>query len=479
MPRSERTPSEVIDFAKENNIQMVDLKLVDVPGTTQHVTLPVAEMTESLFADGTGFDGSSIRGFQTIDESDMLLVPDPNTAAIDPILDVPTLSLICNVRDPITGGNYSRDPRQIAQKAEAYLKSSGIGDVSYWGPELEFFIFDTARFDQNAQSGYYFVDSDEAIWNSGNEFTLTGEVNQGYHPRHKEGYFPAPPVDTLTDIRSEAVLKMAGFGIDVEKHHHEVATAGQGEIDFHFDSLTNAADNVMIYKYILKNVAREYGKTATFMPKPLFGDNGTGMHTHQSIWKGDTNLFHGDGYADTSEMMMNYIGGLLKHSPALLAFVAPTTNSYRRLVPGFEAPVNLVYSARNRSACARIPMYFSTPASKRVEYRPPDPSCNPYLAFSAMLMAGIDGIVNKIDPGDPLDVDLYALTPEQAAKVEQVPGSLSEVLDALETDNEFLLKGDVFTEEFIGGWLDYKRTREVDELRLRPHPYEFLMYYDA
>ena len=479
MPRSERTPSEVIDFAKENNIQMVDLKLVDVPGTTQHVTLPVAEMTESLFADGTGFDGSSIRGFQTIDESDMLLVPDPNTAAIDPILDVPTLSLICNVRDPITGGNYSRDPRQIAQKAEAYLKSSGIGDVSYWGPELEFFIFDTARFDQNAQSGYYFVDSDEAIWNSGNEFTLTGEVNQGYHPRHKEGYFPAPPVDTQTDIRSEAVLKMAGFGIDVEKHHHEVATAGQGEIDFHFDSLTNTADNVMIYKYILKNVAREYGKTVTFMPKPLFGDNGTGMHTHQSIWKGDTNLFHGDGYADTSEMMMHYIGGLLKHSPALLAFVAPTTNSYRRLVPGFEAPVNLVYSARNRSACARIPMYFSTPASKRVEYRPPDPSCNPYLAFSAMLMAGIDGIVNKIDPGDPLDVDLYALTPEQAAKVEQVPGSLSEVLDALETDNEFLLRGDVFTEEFIGGWLDYKRTREVDELRLRPHPYEFLMYYDA
>ena len=477
--RQSRTPAEVIAFAQENNIKMVDLKLVDVPGTTQHVTLPVEEMTLELFAEGTGFDGSSIRGFQAIDESDMLLVPDPDTAAVDPVLDVPTLSLICDVRDPLTGGNYSRDPRWIARKAEAYLKSSGTADVSYWGPELEFFIFDSVRFNQNSQSGYYFVDSDEGIWNSGNELTLTGEPNTGYQPRHKEGYFPSPPTDTYTDIRSEAVLKMANFGIEVEKHHHEVATAGQGEIDFKYDSLTNTADNVMVYKYVLKNVAREYGKAATFMPKPLLGDNGTGMHTHQSLWRGGTNLFHGDGYASTSEMMRHYVGGLLRHSPAILAFAAPTTNSYKRLVPGFEAPVNLAFSARNRSACARVPMYFSTPEARRVEYRPPDGSCNPYLAFSAMLMAGIDGIINQTDPGDPLDVNLYELSAEEAAKVEQVPGSLEEALDALEADHEFLLRGDVFTSDLIEMWLDYKRTKEIDELRMRPHPYEFMLYFDA
>ena len=479
MAENGRTPSEVIEFAAQNNIQMVDLKLVYVLGTMQHVTLPVDQMTLELFEEGTGFDGSSIKGFQSIDESDMLLVPDPATAAIDPVMDVPTLSLICDVRDPTTGADYPRDPRWIARKAEKFLVSEGIADVSYWGPELEFFIFDTARFDQNAQSGYYFVDSDEGIWNSGNELTLSGELNHGYQTRHKEGYFPSPPVDTQTDLRSEAVLKMANFGIQVEKHHHEVATAGQGEIDFVYDSLTTTADNVMIYKYILKNVAREYGKTATFMPKPLFGDNGTGMHTHQSLWKDGANIFHGDGYAETSEMMMHYIGGLLAHAPALLALVAPTTNSYRRLVPGFEAPVNLVYSARNRSACARIPVYFTTPDSRRIEFRPPDGSCNPYLAFSAMLMAGIDGIINKTDPGDPLEVDLYDLSPEQAAKVRQVPGSLSETLDALEADHDFLLRGDVFTQDLIEFWLDYKRTREVDELRLRPHPYEFMLYYDA
>ena len=398
MARIERTAAEVIEFAAENNIQMVDLKFTDVPGTLQHVTIPVEEMNTDLFEFGTGFDGSSIRGFQTIDESDMLLVPDPNSAAVDPVLDIPTLSLICTVRDPITSNNYSRDPRWIAQKAEAYLASSGTADVSYWGPELEFYMFDTARFDQNAYSGFYAVDSDEGIWNSGEEFTLSGELNQGYRPRHKEGYFPAAPVDTFTDIRSEAVLKMKNFGIDFEKHHHEVGTAGQGEIAFRFDSLVTTADNVAVYKYVVKNVAKDYGKVCTFMPKPIFGDNGTGMHTHQSLWKGGTNLFHGDGYANMSETMRHYIGGLLAHSPALLAFCAPTTNSYRRLVPGFEAPVNLVYSARNRSACARIPMYFPNPAAKRVEYRPPDPSCNPYLAFSAMLMAGIDGVVNKIDP---------------------------------------------------------------------------------
>ena len=479
MTTAKLTPTDVIQLAHDNSVQMVDLKFADVPGTLQHLSLPVSELNLDLFENGTGFDGSSIRGFQAIHESDMLLVPDPGTAAIDPVFEITTLSLICNIRDPIAGGNYSRDPRWIAQKAEAYLASSGIGDVSYWGPELEFFIFDSASFNQDARSGYYFVDSDEGVWNSGADTTLGGELNLAYRPRHKEGYFPAPPTDTLTDLRSEAVLKMQGFGIHVEKHHHEVATAGQGEIAMRYDTLTRMADNVMVYKYILKNVAREHGKVATFMPKPLFGDNGTGMHTHQSIWRNGDNVFYGEGYANMSEVMKHYIGGLLAHSPALLAFCAPTTNSYRRLVPGFEAPVNLVYSARNRSACARIPVYFDTPESKRVEYRPPDPSCNPYLAFAAMLMAGIDGIVNKIDPGDPLEVDLYDLAPEQAAQVNQVPGSLDEVLDALEGDHRFLLNGDVFTEDLIENWLDFKRTKEVDEVRLRPHPYEFYLYFDA
>ena len=479
MAKTVRTSTEVIEYARENNIQMVDLKMVDVPGTMQHLTIPVGELTEELFAEGTGFDGSSIRGFQTIDESDMLLVPDPETAAIDPILDIPTLSLICDVRDPITSGPYSKDPRNVAKKAEAHLKASGVGDVSYWGPELEFFIFDSARFDQTAHSGYYFLDSDEGVWNTGAEVTLSGELNQGHHPRHKEGYFPAPPTDTLTDIRSEMVLKMADFGIEVEKHHHEVATGGQGEIDFKYGGLIDTADSVMVYKYIVKNVAREYGKTATFMPKPLYGDNGTGMHTHQSIWNGDTNLFAGDGYAGMSDMMKHYIGGLLAHSPALLAFVAPTTNSYRRLVPGFEAPVNLVYSARNRSACARIPMYFDTPGAKRVEYRCPDPSCNPYLAFAAMLMAGLDGIAKKTDPGDPMDTDIYALTAEEAANIKQVPGKLDDALDALEADQDFLLQGGVFTQDLIETWLDYKRSNELDQIKLCPHPIEFLLYYDV
>ena len=479
MAKTNRTPADVIQMARENNVEMVDLKFTDLPGTLQHVSLPIGELNLELFEEGTGFDGSSIRGFQTIDESDMLLVPDPNTAAIDPVFDIATISLICDIRDPIEGSSYSRDPRWIARKAEQHLISSGTGDTSYWGPELEFFIFDSARFDQTANSGYYYVDSDEGIWNSGVEVSLEGELNKAYRPRHKEGYFPASPTDTQTDIRSEAVLKMQGFGIEVEKHHHEVATAGQGEIDIRYDSLVSTADSVAIYKYLLKNVAKEYGKVATFMPKPLFGDNGTGMHTHQSIWKDGVNLFYGDGYASMSEMMKYYIGGLLTHSPALLAFCAPTTNSYKRLVPGFEAPVNLAYSARNRSACCRIPMYFSTPASKRVEYRCPDPSCNAYLAFAAMLMAGLDGINRKLDPGDPLDADLYDLDPEQAAKVKQVPGSLDSVLDALEADHDFLLEGGVFTPDLIETWLDYKRTREVDGVRIRPHPYEFFLYFDA
>ncbi len=474
------SPADVIKLIQDEGVEIIDLKFTDLPGTLQHVGIPPNEVTEDLFESGTGFDGSSIRGFQTIDESDMLLVPDPNTAVVDPVYNIKTLSLICNIRDPLTGSDYSRDPRYIAQKAESYLRSSGIGDTSYWGPEAEFFIFDSAVFNQDAHSAYYNVDSDEGTWNSGNRYQLDGKtLSKGYRPRHKGGYFPAPPVDTLGDIRSEMVIEMQKFGMTVEKQHHEVATAGQGEIDIVYDTLTKTADNIMIYKYLVKNVAARHGKTATFMPKPLFGDNGTGMHTHQSIWKDGTNIFYGDGYAHMSDTMKYYIGGLLKHAPALLAFAAPTTNSYRRLVPGFEAPVNLAYSARNRSACCRIPVYFDTPPAKRVEFRCPDPTANPYFAFSAMLMAGIDGIRNQIDPGDPLDVDLYDLSPEEAANVQQVPGSLEEVLDALESDHDFMLAGDVFTSDLIETWLDYKRTNEVDEMRLRPHPYEFFLYYDA
>jgi glutamine synthetase len=475
----EKTAADVIRMINDNGVEIIDLKFTDVPGTLQHVAIPPSEVNEALFEKGTGFDGSSIRGFQAIHESDMLLVPDPSTANLDPVFDIKTLSLICNIRDPMTGKSYNRDPRYIAQKAETYLKSTGIGDTSYWGPELEFFIFDSARFDQNAHSAYYFVDSDEGIWNSGSERRLDGDLGKGYRPRHKEGYFPAPPVDTLSDLRSEAVIEMQKFGIKIEKHHHEVATAGQGEIDMVYDTLTKMADNVMIYKYLLKNVAAKHGKVTTFMPKPLFDDNGTGMHTHQSIWKDGNSTFYGEGYAHMSDSMKFYIGGLLRHAPALLAFCAPTTNSYRRLVPGFEAPVNLVYSARNRSACCRIPTYFDTPESKRIEFRCPDPSANPYLAFAAMLMAGIDGIRNQIDPGDPLDVDLYDLSAEDAAKVLQVPGSLDEVLDALEEDHDFLVAGNVFTSDLIDTWLDYKRTKEIDAIRLRPHPYEFFLYFDT
>ena len=477
MMTTERTPADAIKLAKDSNVQIVDLKFTDLPGTLQHFSIPVGQLEEGLFQEGIGFDGSSIRGFQEIHESDMMLVLDPASAFVDPVLNIPTLSFICDVRDPVEGGPYTRDPRYVAKKAEAHVKGSGIADVSYWGPELEHFIFDDVRFDQNEHSGYYFVDSEEGIWNSGQD---NGLPNLGHRPRYKQGYFPVPPVDTLQDLRSDAVLKMIECGIEIEVHHHEVATAGQGEIDMAYRSLTRMADQVMLHKYVVKNVARSYGKTATFMPKPLFGDNGTGMHTHQSLWKNDANLFFDpEGYALMSEMGLHYIGGLLKHAAALLAFCAPTTNSYRRLVPGFEAPVNLAYSKRNRSACARIPVYFTTPASKRVEFRSPDPSCNPYLAFSAMLMAGLDGVVNKIDPGDPLEADLYELSPEQAAKVQQVPGSLEEVLDALEEDHDFLLKGDVFTTDVIETWLDFKRTNEVDQVKLRPHPYEFYLYYDA
>lgn len=468
------TSREVLEFAKKHKVQVVDLKFVDLLGTWQHFTIPVEELNEGTFKDGSGFDGSSIRGWKAIHNSDMLAVPDPVTACMDPFTAVPTLSLVCNVVDPITRENYDRDPRNIALKAEKYLKSTKIGDISYWGPEAEFFIFDQARYDQNSHSSYYFIDSDEGIWNAGKEGT-----NLGNKPRHKEGYFPVPPMDTQQDIRSEMILEMQKAGIPIEKHHHEVATAGQAEIDLRFDSLVTMADKMMMYKYVVKNVARRYGKTVTFMPKPLFGDNGSGMHTHQSIWKEGKPLFAGKEYAGVSQMCLHYIGGVLKHAPALAAITNPTTNSYKRLTPGFEAPVLLAYSSRNRSAGIRIPMYSPSPKAKRIEVRFPDPACNPYLAFAAMLMAGLDGIENKIDPGEPMDKDLYDLEPREAARIPTMPGSLDDAVKNLERDHQFLLKGGVFSEDLVETWIAYKRGREVDQLRLRPHPYEFFMYYDV
>ena len=475
------TPAETVEFCRSRGIGIIDLKITDLPGRLQHLSLPLSELTEENISEGYGFDGSSIRGFKDIEESDMLLIPDTTTAVVDPFMQIPTLTMLCNVLDPVTREMFSRDPRYVAQKAEAYLKSSGLADLSYWGPEAEFFIFDSARFDQNEHSAYYFIDSDEGIWNSGAETSLDGGRNLAYRPRYKEGYFPAAPYDTFQDIRSECVQRMEHFGIVVEKHHHEVATAGQAEIDIRYDTLTTTADNVVIQKYVVKNVARAHGKVATFMPKPIFGDNGSGMHTHQSLWREGTNLFYDAdaSYGLISATCRHYIGGLLKHAPALLAFLAPTTNSYRRLVPGFEAPVNLVYSTRNRSACIRIPTYSSAPAARRIEFRIPDPSCNPYLAFSAMLMAGLDGVIGEMEPPDPVDVNLYDMSPAEATKVQQVPGSLEEVLNALENDYEFLLRGGVFTEDLIEKWLDYKRTNEMDPMRLRPHPYEFHLYFDA
>jgi len=470
------TPKEVLSFAREQGLKIVDFKFVDLPGTWQHFSSPIEELSESLFSEGIGFDGSSVRGFQSIYESDMLLMPDPTTAVVDPVTRVSTLTLTCNVVDPITRQPYSRDARYVAQKAEAYLKKTGIADVSYWGPEAEFFIFDSVRFEQTQNYGFYFVDSDEGIWNSGRN---GDKPNLAHRPRWKQGYFPVAPADTLQDIRSEIVLKLAEAGVPVEVHHHEVATAGQCEIDMRFSSLVDMADHLMMYKYIVKNVALANGKTATFMPKPLWGDNGSGMHVHQSLWKEGGNLFYNkDGYALLSDTAKYYIGGLLKHAPALLALVAPTLNSYHRLVPGFEAPVNLAYSRRNRSAAVRIPMYSDSSKSKRVEFRCPDPSCNPYLAFSAMLLAGLDGIRNKIDPGTPADFDIFEER-EKTTKIKQVPGSLSEALDALEADHGFLLAGDVFTPDVLETWIAYKRANEVDPIRLRPHPYEFYLYYDA
>jgi len=474
------TPAEAIKFCQDNGIGIIDLKFTDLPGTLQHLSIPLSELTEKNLADGYGFDGSSIRGFKAIQESDMLLMPDTNTAVVDPFCNIPTLTMLCNIMEPETREWFSRDPRHIAQKAEAYLKETGIADISNWGPELEHFVFDSARFDQTANSGYYFIDSDEGVWNSGAERSLSGGHNLANRPRFKEGYFPASPTDSLQDLRSEMVQKLEHFGVVVEKHHHEVATAGQAEIDMLYDTLTNMADKVIIQKYVVKNVAKAHGKVATFMPKPLFGDNGSGMHVHQSLWKDGVPLFYdANGYALISATCRHYIGGLLLHAPALLAFIAPTTNSYRRLVPGFEAPVNLVYSSRNRSACIRIPTYFSSPAARRLEFRLPDPSCNPYLGFSAMLLAGLDGIINETEPPDPVDVNLYDLSPEESAKIKQVPGSLEEALDSLERDYEFLLRGGVFTEDLIETWLDYKKTNELDAMRQRPHPHEFFMYFDT
>ena len=482
-----QTAKDVLKYAKENKVEAVDLKFLDFLGIWQHFTIPTSELNEDLFEEGNGFDGSSIRGWQPINASDMLVVPDPTTAAVDPFIALPTLSLICNIVDPITKEAYSRDPRNIARKADAYLKSTGIGDVAYFGPEPEFFVFDEVRYEQNQHTGFYVIDSAEGQWNTGRKTDTVNDrsgkvvesLNLGYKPRYKEGYFPVAPTDTQQDIRAEMVREMEKVGIRVEKHHHEVATAGQAEIDMRFLPLVQMGDALMWYKYIVKNVARRYHKTATFMPKPVFLDNGSGMHVHQSIWKGEKPLFAGDRYGGMSELGMHYIGGILKHAPALAAFTCPTTNSYHRLVPGFEAPINLAYSSRNRSAAVRIPMYSPSPKAKRIEVRFPDPSCNGYMAFAAMLMAGLDGIERRLDPGQPLDKDINALTPEELKDVPKMPGGLDEALDNLKKDHDFLLKGDVFTEDVIETWIDYKQANEIDAIRLRPHPYEFALYYDA
>jgi glutamine synthetase len=470
------SPSDVLQMVADGGFDFVDLRFCDLPGQVQHFTIPAGQLGEEGFDEGFGFDGSSIRGFQEIQESDMILVPDPNTAFADPFTVHPTLVLYCFVKDPITGLPYDKDPRYVAQKAETYLRGTGIADTSYWGPEAEFYIFDSARFDQSQNAAFFEVDSIEGAWNSG---TDEPGGNLAYKPRYKEGYFPVPPTDHFQDLRSEMTKTLLDAGIDVEVHHHEVGTAGQAEIDIRYDTLLRTADNVTVFKYIVKNVAWQHGKTVTFMPKPIFQDNGSGMHTHQSLWLDGTPLFFDEaGIAGLSDMARWYIGGLLRHAPALLAFAAPTTNSYRRLVPGYEAPVNLVYSQRNRSAAVRIPVYSRKPAARRLEFRCPDPSANPYLAFAAMLLAGLDGIANRMDPGAPVDKDLYDLPPEELAQVPSVPGSLEEALDALEADHEFLLAGGVFTEELIADWIAYKRGKEVDEMRLRPHPYEFKLYYD-
>jgi len=468
------TPEQVLTMAKEKGALMLDLKFMDYPGMWQHFTLPIGELEESSFEDGYGFDGSSIRGWQPIHASDMLVIPDPTTAMMDPFMAAPTLSMICNIVDPVTKEAYSRDPRYIAQKAENYMKSTGLADTAYFGPEAEFFILDDIRFNTTEHSSYYYLDSVEGRWNSGRE----ENPNLGYKPRYKEGYFPVPPTDSMVDLRTEMALQLMACGIEVEAQHHEVATAGQAEIDMRYSPLVKMGDSLMLFKYIIKNVARKHGRTVTFMPKPVFNDNGSGMHVHQSLWKNGEPLFAGNEYAGLSQMALYYMGGILAHAKAICAFTNPTTNSYKRLVPGFEAPVNMAYSSRNRSAALRIPLYSASPKAKRVEVRFPDPSCNGYMAFAAMLMAGLDGVLNKIDPGEPLDKDIYALSPEELEDVPTAPGSLAEALAALEDDYEFLMKGDVFTQDAIDMWIEYKTEHEVNALRLRPHPYEFSLYFD-
>jgi glutamine synthetase len=469
-----RTAREALELGVREGAQLVDCRFIDWPGQWQHVTFPLHEFDESTFEEGLGFDGSSIRGWQSIESSDMLIVPDPSTALIDPFFEHPTLTLVCDIVDPITREPYSRDPRHIAKKAVNYLKLTGIADTAYFGPEAEFFILDDVRFRTQENEGYYRIDSIEGRWNTGRD----ERPNLGYKSRYKEGYFPVPPTDSLQDLRSRMVLEMEKLGLVIECQHHEVGTAGQGEIDMRFGPLVEMADSLMLYKYVVKNVAAQAGRTVTFMPKPVFNENGSGMHTHQSLWKANSPLFAGSEYAGVSGMCLHYIGGILRHARALAAFTNPTTNSYKRLVPGFEAPVNLAYSSRNRSAACRIPMYSPSPKTKRIEIRFPDPSCNPYLAFSAMLMAGLDGIENKIEPGQPLDKDIYAMTPEELSDVEVLPATLEEALDCLEQDHEFLLKGDVFTEDALQTWLAYKREAECREVALRPHPHEFELYYD-
>jgi len=469
------TPKEALKFAEAKGCKLVDVKFCDFLGQWQHFTVPMHEIDESIFEEGLGFDGSSIRGWKAIDASDMLVIPDPSTAIVDPFCEHPTLSIVGDIQDPITREGYDRDPRSIARRAEGYMKSTGVADTAHFGPELEFFIFDEVRYHTAAGESYYFVDSAEAQWNTGSD----EGPNLGNKIRHKGGYLPVPPADQLQDIRSEMTLLLEECGITIERQHHEVATAGQGEIDMRFCPLLRMADQVMLYKYILKNVAWRHGKTVTFMPKPLFGDNGTGQHTHQSLWKDGKPLFYGDGYANLSDTALHYIGGVLKHGPALAALTNPSTNSYKRLVPGYEAPVSLAYSSRNRSASLRIPTYSPSPKAKRVEVRFPDPSSNPYLAFAAMLMAGLDGIENKIDPGEPMDKNLYDLPPEELAEIPMMPGSLHAALENLEADHAFLTKGDVFTEDTIAEWIEYKRINEADPVAMRPHPYEYFLYYDC
>lgn len=468
-------PDNTLAWAREAGIRQVDVKFIDLVGGWQHFSVPLHKFTDDTLVEGIGFDGSSIRGFQKIQESDMVLLPDLNSAFVDPFCATPTLSVTCTVHEPVTLRPYTRDPRRVALKAEAYLRSSGIATTSFWGPEVEFYVFNSLTFDQTSHSGYYYIDSDEGIWNSGKN----GSPNLAYRPRAKEGYFPVPPTDKLQDLRSEMVENLLAAGVDVEAHHHEVGTAGQCEIDMRFGPLTRMGDSVMTYKYIIKNTAARHGYVATFMPKPLFQDNGSGMHVHQSLFDDERPLFFdSDGYALLSDTARHYVGGLLAHAPALLGLAAPTTNSYRRLVPGYEAPINLAYSQRNRSACVRIPTYSDSPRARRIEFRCPDPSANPYLAFSAMLMAGLDGIRRSIEPPAPVDVDLYELDGPARDEIKSTPGSLAEALDALESDHEFLLEGEVFTEDLLESWIAYKRDVELDAIQTRPHPYEFFLYHD-